>query len=344
MKKGNQMKTMNTFALLSMLALASCGGSGGGGSTGSNNPLAAAGFSEVSQCATPKSLTSTGTMVVSKAIYGEDDREDVCSSRVGKREYELAKSTAMFIESSKLKEVGSVNGKKVFKLESETLEESFGAPACSNVSFPKEKAPGFCTGFLYKSDVENGKSLLTAGHCLWDTNDSDVKVVFTINANGTKVVSNNPANANEIYVSEDQVYSITNSTYEGGESRDFSKVTLDRNVPNTNPVEVDMTYDPTVDDKIQMVGHPYGIALKFTEGRVSHSRTSAQNFGAHISSFGGNSGSPVVSKESGKVVGILVSGQSDYEYDYMNDCVEQTTFTTSDSGSEGVFRIGEYLY
>ncbi|WP_127714043.1 serine protease [Halobacteriovorax sp. HLS] len=289
-------------------------------------------FSSVSQCDSKVKL---------KAIYGTDDRVDICSSRIGKREYEMAKSTAMLIEAKNLKAIGRLNGKVIYQLISETLEESFGAPACSNVSFKDEKSPGFCSGFLYNAVNTDKRSVLSAGHCFWDTDKEDVRVIFSINNAGTKIVSNNPQYSSEIFISEDQVFNIANTTIE---NQDFTIITLDRAVQNATPLQVDTSARPSVNEPLQMMGHPFGLMLKFTEGRVVINEDDDENFGAHISSFGGNSGSPVVNKNTGKVVGVLVSGQDDYNYNYANDCMEQTTFSTNDSGYEGVLKIGQYIY
>lgn len=333
--RGHMKYSYSILFTLSLSLLTSCG-SGNSSSPEQSNVtdlvVQKYSFSTVSQCSQKNKL---------KAVYGSDDRVDICSTRIGKREYEMAKSTAMLVEAKNLKAIGRLNGKVIYHLVAETLEESFGAPACSNVSFKNEKSPGFCSGFLYNAVNTDKKSVLSAGHCFWDYDKEDVKVVFSINNLGTKIVSNNPQYTSEIFVSEDQVFNIASTTIE---DRDFTKITLDRSVLDAIPLQVDTSSTPSVNDPLQMMGHPYGLMLKFTEGRVVINDNEDENFGAHISSFGGNSGSPVVNKNSGKVVGILVSGQDDYNYNYTNDCMEQATFSTNDSGYEGVLKIGQFIY
>ena len=84
-----------------------------------------------------------------------------------------------------------------------------------------------------------------------------------------------------------------------------------------------------INDRIYIMGYPLGQPLKFSEGTICEIDTSEpKSFKGWISSFAGNSGSPVINTKSGNVIGIMVSGstQSDWSLNTTAGCYGYAKF------------------
>ncbi|OUR99791.1 hypothetical protein A9Q84_01825 [Halobacteriovorax marinus] len=352
-------KLSNTTLLLSLgIILASCGGPNSTDPKSKNIPPRAISEStqdysleaiDISESLSFEASCKSNTLPLGrfKAVYGVDDSTSICSDNINPQEVLRAKKTAMFVSKMDMRLAGRVDGKNIWQIVGSTLEDvlssQYEMPVCHSVKFRKEMTPGFCTGFLFNTgDVStNGKQLLTAGHCFGNNSSSDrssMRVVFTVANDNRKVVSNNPYYREGIFVSEDQVFEVDYNTQE---EEDFTVVTLDRKVKGVSGFEIE-SLEVSAGDRIQMMGHPLGLMMKFTSGKVVFpNRDESENyFGARLSSFGGNSGSPIVNLSTGKVNGILVGGQGDHEVNYRKNCVMDAVYAT---GSEGVLKIGKLL-
>jgi HEAT repeat protein/V8-like Glu-specific endopeptidase len=179
--------------------------------------------------------------------------------------------------------------------------------------FCDEYAAGFGTAFLV------GKQFaMTAAHCICikDTNILDEKVIAA-----TRIVFAFQ-NADKLFADR-QVYQIKkvirhqftiiqDKHQDFTEWADWALVELDREAPYT-PLKMNMT--KRVADKVElyMLGHPYGLPVKFVGNGFIQGNTQKDFFESNLDPFGGNSGSPVFNKITCEVEGMLCSGGEDYE-------------------------------
>jgi V8-like Glu-specific endopeptidase len=62
-----------------------------------------------------------------------------------------------------------------------------------------------------------------------------------------------------------------------------------------------------------MIGYPCGFPLKYTYNAwITKNESDNPFFTTNLDAFSSNSGSPVFDLESNNVIGILISGESDY--------------------------------
>ncbi|CBW27139.1 putative periplasmic protein [Halobacteriovorax marinus SJ] len=332
---------ISTILMTSPLLLTSCGGSGEKSRApqlSESQKIIANGMLDfVDTCDSSKSNV--------KAIYGADNRVSVCSEGNDTEDREKMKAVAMFIDSSQLIFAGNLEGKKVYKIDSQTLggflSEESGYKTCSSLRYKDEVAPGFCTGFLINENGRNDE-LMTAGHCIESGKAQNIRVIFTVAADGRKVISRNEAYENDIFVTEDQVFGIQENLEF---SSDMTIAKLDREVQNVEALEISRKEYFQDGTELKMMGHPAGLRMKVASGEVKHDGYGYDTITAHIASYGGNSGSPVFDEETGEVAGVLVSGQQDFELQIENDeyCVGDKVYSEFDAGGEKVLKVRNYL-
>jgi HEAT repeat protein/V8-like Glu-specific endopeptidase len=179
--------------------------------------------------------------------------------------------------------------------------------------FCNEYAAGFGTAFLV------GKQLaMTAAHCICkkDTNIRDEKVIAA-----TRIVfgfqnAHNLFADRQVYqikkVISHQFTRIQDKNKNFTEWTDWALVELDREAPYT-PLKMNMT--KKVADKVElyMLGHPYGLPVKFVGNGFIQRNKQKDFFESNLDAFGGNSGSPAFNKITCEVEGMLCSGGEDYE-------------------------------
>lgn len=151
-----------------------------------------------------------------------------------------------------------------------------------------------CTAFLVGRDV-----MITAGHCIDDTNRTEKKFVFGFRGDTPQT-----------HFTADDIYSAASVTSVIG-TPDYAIVKLDRTVCNRDPVEMESTHSLAKGDRVYVIGHPAGLPLTFAND--SKVRSAGDDlFVANLDVLGGNSGSPVFLESSDKVVGIVVDGDDGY--------------------------------
>jgi hypothetical protein len=79
------------------------------------------------------------------------------------------------------------------------------------------------------------------------------------------------------------------------------------------PLKVSL-HDVAKGQELYMIGHPAGLPAKYADDAVVVDlREDRKLFSADLDAYGGNSGSPVFDKATGRVVGVLVAGENDFE-------------------------------
>jgi hypothetical protein len=234
--------------------------------------------------------------------YGEDSRVDyfeITNSNI----QQMADSTVMLVYSESLDPVGS---KYYANVKSWSQEENY----CSDQRYALQPALGFCSGSLIAPDL-----VLTAGHCLSNF-ESCQKTSFVFDFN---VKSNHRKSSAQFTFDRDSVYSCRELVYRANsQSMDFAVVRLDRPVPHRAPLK--MTSSRIKENsELFMLGYPMGIPLKYAND-ANVRKVNTNTFTTNLDAFGGNSGSPVFSRDTNELLGILVSGEDDTVYDKPNRC------------------------
>lgn len=181
------------------------------------------------------------------------------------------------------------------------------------VAFENEPALGFGTAFLVGSN-----RVLTAAHCVChrSSNQLDSRRISL-----TKLVFGFQMKTAEDWdkaIEKKYVYGISQVLNRKWEDKkcDWALLELDRNVEGFEPLKVDFTNSVNTAHKIYMLGHPYGIPMKLVDNaEIKPALTGDSRGQAQITAFAGNSGSPIFSAETHKVIAILVAGNPDYSLD-----------------------------
>lgn len=254
-------------------------------------------------------LSQGATYAKNKVVYGQDNRMSVSDSS----EFWQVRAKAVASMHKRSKLLVPKTSDKVFKQTSVfTLGEQYSL--CEDERFVKEPVLSDCTGFLISEDT-----LVSAGHCFkampspYYGNADKVceDYVWVFDYTQTKAV--------DYKVQFSKVYEcgevlVANYSF----SNDFAIIKLKSKVSGVKPLS--MSREISKDSELIVVGHPSGLPKKVAPGgKVIEYNPKANKFYASLDSFQGNSGSPVFNK-LGDVVGILVSGKTDYIFDEKAQC------------------------
>jgi V8-like Glu-specific endopeptidase len=241
--------------------------------------IAAVGLAGCAVDSTPRTGETSG-----EVIYGNDDRTE-CTGR----------DSVALIDKGDL----TVVGNQVL-VTAQTLQQY--RNLCPDQRFLSQPTAGFCSGTLI-----GPREVLTAGHCMTNKRDCrNTRFVFGYAWNGSSLQQ----------ISTDDVYSCSRILVRQASAVDFAIIELDRDATGSavpQEVETNAAALP-VDTPLVVEGYPTGIPCKNDDGGwVRENRASSLDyFVANLDTFGGNSGSAVWA--GGKVVGILVRGETDYVY------------------------------
>jgi hypothetical protein len=233
-----------------------------------------------------------------KVIYGEDDRVDwyqIDSPTVRA----WASATCALMSPTRL----SNNGNGTYTVFTSPWRVN-GLPACADEPFGNQPTAAFCTGFLVGNDL-----IATAGHC-FDSSDLGVTyfvfgfVMLDANTPTTVVLES------QVYRGVEIVARQYNSQY------DYTLVRTDRPVtaPGATPLRIRRDGIIANGAPVGVIGYPAGLPLKAAFGSNTYVRDNSPDgyFVANTDTYGGNSGSPVLDPNTGRVEGILVRGENDY--------------------------------
>ena len=88
-----------------------------------------------------------------------------------------------------------------------------------------------------------------------------------------------------------------------------------------------------------MLGYPLGLPMKLTINAGISNNDNFSFFYTSLDSFSGNSGAPVFDLSTHRVIGILVSGAVDFEFN--GSCYKESVCRDSSCFKEKVIRIEE---
>lgn len=259
-------------------------------------------------------VSSAYAAITPKVIYGVDNRFELRNSPFAS----LRNSVAGMVKKSNL----------ALNSEAEEFDVKYfsdmtyyrGTKTCADIKFREQATLPSCTGFLVSEDI-----LITAGHCMVNYSEHVIDSKDNDNCKNNSWVfgfEDTTENEDGIKFKRDDIYeceSIIEASYKS--DSDFAVIKLNRKtidkevvMMNTNNLNYDIGSD------IFVVGHPTGLPLKVAGGAKVYKNVGANKFVSNLDTFAGNSGSPIFNMQK-EVIGILVSGETDYYFDKKDKCI-----------------------
>jgi hypothetical protein len=234
-----------------------------------------------------------------RVIYGADDRLDYYQLPDGQVK-RAADATVMLIRASALTAQGPIT-----HIQTSPYGHDLGL--CQDEPFYEQEKAGFCSGFLIAPDT-----VVTAGHCIRTQSDCDaVRFVFDFKLTAP-LAQPHEVPTDSVFSCARLVHSVSDPTGE-----DFAVVILDRPVTHVPPLAFRQSGRIGVGEGLLVIGYPWGLPLKVAAGAQVRS-VQPTYLQSNLDTYAGNSGSAVLNSATGDVEGILVRGESDY--DYTNGC------------------------
>ncbi|SNR16638.1 S1 family peptidase [Tenacibaculum jejuense] len=226
-------------------------------------------------------------------------------------------SVAMIVEKEKLYMVSE----NEYELDiSNSLKEIYNL--CDNQNFQEQPVVGNGTGFIISEDT-----MVTANHVFERDVDSYV-VVF-----GFEVINESGKIHSRIKDSDIFYPKQVINRFE-----DLDVVTFNVDRPFKRPkLDWETSSKLKESNEIYMIGNPSGLPTKISLNADIIDNSTLEFFYTSLDSFQGNSGSPIFNLCTNKVIGILVSGEIDYEYN--GDCYRTTLCTFPYCKGEKVIRV-----
>ena len=241
----------------------------------------------------------------SSAIYGQDSRQDYYE--VTNTDYAAigVQSTALVMSAYAIDSSDPAR----LRFRAKTLKAA--ALLCDGERYAEQLIPAFCSAVLIAPDL-----MLTAGHCVWDAEGQCPNLRFVFDAYLTTGNQTQPTTVEEedVYSCQQVITRVQTTSISG--TQDWAVVQLDRPVNGERaPATIREARGAlSVGAPLLMIGAPNGLPLKWDAGgSVRNPRESRlDSFSATVDAFGGNSGSGVWLRDTQELVGILVSGDTDY--------------------------------
>ena len=187
------------------------------------------------------------------------------------------------------------------------------------------------TGFLVAPDI-----IATAGHVdLGDLND--VYFLFDY-AMETEGVIRTVFSKDDVYTGA-EILAHPNTA----DQNDWALVKLDREVSGRQPLPYRMEGKISSNEHLYMIGHPFGMPMKYSGTAPVLSNDACHYFTAPLSCYEYNSGSPVFASESHLVEGIMTADIKNYVLMCGGDCNAPPVFEPQ-FGIPGAFVTRSFLF
>jgi len=246
-------------------------------------------------------LLSGQVMAGTNVIYGQDNRRDIFQETSSKL-LEISESVAGLVHKKDINVILNTSSRRIFR-DQPTMKMM-----CEEEKFIEQRVLPRCTGFL----VDKNK-ILTASHCVANSKDcQDYKWVFDFEMEDEINLSKN-------FLRQKNVYTCTKVLDQGFKiGLEYILIELDRSVSDRLPLELS-TDEVDPQEELVTIGHPSGLPLKvIDEGFIKKIQNNV--YYVNLDSYKGNSGAPVIAKNSGKIIGMISAGKADFYFDANNDC------------------------
>ncbi|WP_342327646.1 serine protease [Pedobacter sp. FW305-3-2-15-E-R2A2] len=170
---------------------------------------------------------------------------------------------------------------------------------CQSEPFINQPVLGSGTAFVVGKD-----RLITAGH-VFQGDLSRYAIVF-----GFELT--NASGGIQAIISADSVYFPKKITRKS-EELDLKEFTVDRELKQL-PLKLGLTDPVKKGNGVYMIGHPYGLPKKVAANAGVEKDEERDIFYTSLDAFQGNSGSPVFDVVTHRVIGVLVGGQVDFQW------------------------------
>lgn len=230
-----------------------------------------------------------------------------------------SRSVALVIEKSQIHQVSDT----LYQLDvAGTLGKQF--QLCEQERFFDQPVTGEGTAFAIGT-----KTLATASHVFSQSLENYV-IVF-----GYELISKK--GAYEVFIPASNVFFPKKYVIDAPEE-DVAVFEVDRDL---NVPALPLSNKSVVPDNsaVYMIGHPMGLPKKVALNAAVGENSNPLYFYTSLDAFQGNSGSPVFLWGTNEVIGILVSGQKDYEWN--GQCNRSTNCSPPNCRGEKVIRIRE---
>lgn len=263
-------------------------------------------------------------------VYGQDDRLDTYQLSDSPADLQLrniadSAIAAMFYADDLLQSAGRIT------LPDNTLGESY--DLCEDQRFYSQPSGALCSGTLIADDL-----ILTAGHCVTSQQECEgFSWVFNYQMDGPETPR--AIYPEDVFECEELVTRFDGYTA-NNRLLDYAIVRLNRSAaPDFQPVALGFPHSIQQGARVTVLGFGAGLPLKVDEGgEITNARSyEADYFVATTDTFGGNSGSGVFNANL-ELVGILVRGNADFQYDDERQCniVNQITSPIAYNFSEQI--------
>ncbi|KYG62603.1 hypothetical protein AZI87_15000 [Bdellovibrio bacteriovorus] len=253
--------------------------------------------------AAPTSLLDSGKASRAHVIYGADSIKDVS--------LETKNSDTSVALMTKPMAASLLKHDKV-----QTVQDVFGFLGLTWVEQP---SLAFCSGVLVAPDL-----VLTAGHCVQRIKCENIALVFNYQKESLDLAA--MVECKEVIAKKDSL--------EIG--LDYALIRLNKKVESS--VAKLSKKQVKVDDKIYSLGYPLGSLKKYAEGTVRELWSDPTLIISNLDVFEGNSGSPVFNAETHELIGLLSSGERDFETD-SNDPSQDNLKICEEKGCTGEFIV-----
>jgi len=253
-------------------------------------------------------------------IFGPDDRAEV-NSGLTPMEAMVNAATATMIKKDNLSAFIS-------------LEEK--SNVCSDQKFSNQNAIGECTAFLVAPNL-----LMSAGHCMY------------VDGNDYKTTCDNMAFAFDFEVGVNNLSDVVECEevifhrWDPEESSDYALIKLKETIGDRPYLK--LSKNIYKGQELLSVGSGLGLPKKISRtGKVQKYKNKHLNYDLDL--FGGNSGSPIVDKPTGEVIGVHIYGSpfdliGDSCQKYNNTCKNnaETNFLCQFGGGYPIKDMAPYV-
>jgi V8-like Glu-specific endopeptidase len=288
-----------------------------------------------------------------KQLFGDDDERLDWFEEKDERLQELALATMSMFKKNQFVEVPGSRPPMLEYLEIDAFTRVANVPSaadtsvwlpslplCEGEKFVGQPIAGLCSGFLVEDDI-----VVASGHCQAQIACDQQWAAWTFDFKATGPDRGDlpsrfvPASA--VYYCKEVLSLRYKDEYPVSERafQDHTVFRLDRVVYPRRPLLQLSAERPVPGTPIAVIGHPQGLPTKIARGVVKRQLQTETTFRHDADTFGGNSGSMIVSLDTYEVIGVLAL--VDYGYvERAGDGCAVARRCSADRGCISGFNVG----